>query len=182
MLEDKRWGTKGGGDMMDDREEHWGRSAHSSVGGIYRSNRTVSTCLCHLLECVRRCSCGFALTRVVIFPCCLQRCLPTVGYAWNVLSASAHYLARMWNASLFVSLLWYMTYPPSPGCSICSCLLFLSDSGVFHETWCCSRSPHRFLLQLITFLLLFCTISSTLYRREAWVMHRERRFWVRITL
>lgn len=52
---------------MDDREEHRGRSARSSVGGIYRSNRTVTTCLCHLLECACRCTCVFALTRVIFF-------------------------------------------------------------------------------------------------------------------
>lgn len=31
--------------------------------------------------------------------------------------------------------------------SVCSCLLFLSDSGVFEETWGCSRFPHWFPLQ-----------------------------------
>lgn len=55
---------------MDDREEHGGRSAHSSVGGIYRSNRTVSTCLCHLPEC----ACGDSPRR-------LRRRLVATGYA-----------------------------------------------------------------------------------------------------
>ena len=81
MLEDKRWGTKGGGDMMDDREEHGGRSAHSSVGGIYRSNRTVSTCLCHLPEC----ACGDS-------PCRLRRRLVGTGYARKCF---------VWERSLF---------------------------------------------------------------------------------
>lgn len=61
-------GHRGGGDMMDDREGHRGRSAHSSAGGIYRSNRTATTCLCHLLECACRCTCVFALSRVIFFP------------------------------------------------------------------------------------------------------------------
>lgn len=71
VLEDKRWGTKGeGGDMMDDRGEHCGRRTHSSVGGIYRSNRTVSTCPCHLLESVGVGACLRILTCVhwVVFP------------------------------------------------------------------------------------------------------------------
>lgn len=33
----------GGGGMMDGREEDGGRNTHSSVGGIYRLNRTAST-------------------------------------------------------------------------------------------------------------------------------------------
>lgn len=71
VLEDKRWGTKGeGGDMMDDRGEHCGRRTHSSVGGIYRSNRTVSTCPCHLMESVGVGACLRILTCVhwVVFP------------------------------------------------------------------------------------------------------------------
>lgn len=45
---------KEGGDMMDGRGEHGGRSAYSSVGGIYRLNRTVSTCRCHRPERARK--------------------------------------------------------------------------------------------------------------------------------
>lgn len=50
---------------MDDRDEQRGSSAHSSVGGIYRLNRTVSTCLCHFLELLCRCVC----VRVCVYAC-----------------------------------------------------------------------------------------------------------------
>lgn len=172
-------GHRGGGDMMDDREGHRGRSAHSSAGGIYRSNRTVTTCLCHLLECACRCTCVFALTRVIFFPPAV------VADVWSPLAMREMFCLQaliiqpsVWNKFAFRrrSLLWYMPYTPSHAHSIRSCLLFLSHSGVFEETRCRSRFPHRFLLHVTTFLLSFWTTSSTMDWLGAWITQRERVF------
>ena len=73
---------------MDGEEAHGGRGACRSVGGIYRLNRTVSTCPCHLLECVCVCVCvcrlHFTHTHV-LSPRCLGRRLVTMDM--NVVSA-----------------------------------------------------------------------------------------------
>lgn len=84
---------------MDDKE-HRGRSAHSSVGGIYRLNRTVSTCLCHLLECVCRwvcvrvctcsCACGY-------FPAVFGDVAMDMG---ECLVCRRSLFSRMWNSWL----------------------------------------------------------------------------------
>ncbi len=78
MLYRLSWVHVGGQEVRDKggwRHDGWqgraSRQERSQLSGrIYRLNRTVSTRLCHLLECARRCMCAFALTRalVVIFP------------------------------------------------------------------------------------------------------------------
>lgn len=138
MLEDKRWGTKGGGDMMDDREEHRGTSARSSVGGIYRLNRTVSTRLCHLLECAEvhaRC--------MWWFPRCLPRCPAATGYAAKC-CVCTYSLPRPVCGIVSYDI-WHVLPPRAR--SICSCLLFrLGLRCVRGNAACCSRFPHWFHL------------------------------------
>lgn len=116
---------------MDDMVEHQA-AAHSSVGGIYRLNRTVSTRLCHLPEsvCVR----VFALCGQ--FPAERSR---RHGYAQMfglIIQPCLEYFLSydIWHVLLHFLYLKLLVIPPGLRC-------------VFEETCCCSRFPHWFVLK-----------------------------------
>lgn len=104
--------------MMDDRGEHCGRRTHSSVGGIYRSNRTVSTCPCHLMESVGVGACLRILTCVhwVVFP------QPSEMSGWECFVCK--YSLAVWK-SLFSSTLFphniYRVVPSLRGLFVAAC-------------------------------------------------------------
>ena len=149
--------------MMDDRDEH---PAHSSVGGIYRLNRTVRTCLCHLLECM----CAYSLAR--IFPPSSEMS-SRHGYARIFCSLFSCTLEHF-----FVSLSWYMTCTPFHARSICSCLLFplglrcvRGKHGAaqgFRIDFCRGRVHNVFII------IILCNIIDP--RIDVGALRRERSF------
>lgn len=167
--------------MMDDRGEHCGRRTHSSVGGIYRSNRTVSTCPCHLMESVGVGACLRILTCVhwVVFP------QPSEMSGWKCFVCK--YSLAVYGKACFLlrfSLTIYIVqFLP---CAVCLQLLVI-PLGLR-----CVRGNMRLFkvsslisiaVVLTTFLLLlFGRISSTLEREtERCESQKRKSLKIRIT-
>lgn len=110
--------------MMDDRGEHGGRSAHSSVGGIYTSNRAVSTRLRHLPEREFTCACAFNVFGDVWPPLAMCKMFSLQRLIIQPPRAMVCISSRL--PSLICA-----KCMPSRARSVRSCLLFLLYSGVF---------------------------------------------------
>lgn len=162
--------------MMDDRGEHCGRRTHSSVGGIYRSNRTVSTCPCHLMESVGVGACLRILTCVhwVVFP------QPSEMSGWECFVCKYGKACFLLRFSLTIYIVQFLP------CAVCLQLLVI-PLGLR-----CVRGNMRLFkvsslisiaVVLTTFLLLlFGRISSTLEREtERCEAQKGKSLKIRIT-